>query len=133
MQPKLTTVFSPADSILAIAGAHDRRRRRPWDCELRIVVSYRHITVGSVKFIDSVNDIGNCSQRLEPMEEPARNVDLGADLIVEHKGHNLAEGRRAWPGIDDNIEHRAVGAANQLRLSRAGSTVQSAAYALIGP
>ena len=96
-------------------------------------MSYRHITVGSVKFIDSVNDIRDRGQCLETVQEPARNVDLGADLIIEQECHHLAEGRRAWPGVDDHVKHRTIGAANQLRLSRTGSTVQSAAYALIGP
>ena len=92
-----------------------------------------HIAVRSVKLVDPVDDIGNPSQRLEPVEEPARNVDLGADLIVEHEGHDPAEGRRARPSVDDHIEHRAIGAADQLRFASAGSTVQSAAYALVGP
>ena len=115
---KLTTVFRPADSLLAIARAHDRRRCRPWDREIWIVMSYGHIAVGSMKLIDAVNDIGNLSQRLETMEEPARNVDLGAVLIIEQEGHDLAEGGRAWPGIDDHIENGTIGAANQLRLAR---------------
>ena len=96
-------------------------------------MSYRHIAVRSVELIDAVNDIGNLSQRLETMQEPARNIDLGAVLIIEQEGHDLAEGCRAWPGIDDDIENCAIGAANQLRLASAGPTVQSAAYALIGP
>ena len=75
---KLATVFPPADSLFAIARAHDCRGCWPWDREVWIVMSYRHITVRSVKLIDAVNDIGNLSQRLEPMEEPTRNVDLGA-------------------------------------------------------
>jgi hypothetical protein len=86
-----------------------------------------------VKLIDAVNDIGNLSQRLEPVEEPARNVDLGAVLIIEQEGHDLAEARRARPGIDHHIENGTIGAANQLRLTCPGSTVQSATYALIGP
>src|SRR5215217_542566 len=132
-QPELATVFSPADSILTIALAHDRRRCRPWDCEVCIIMSYRHITAGSVEFIDSVNDISDPGQRLEPVEKPARNVHLSAELIVEQEGHDLPKCRRAWPGIDDHVEHGPIGATNELRLARPGSTVQSAAYALIGP
>lgn len=129
---KLTTVFRPADSLLAVARAHDRRRCRPWDRKVWIVMSYGHITVGSVKLIDAVDDIGDVSQRLKSVEEPARNVDLGAVLIIEQEGHDLAEARRAWPRIDDHIENGAIGAPNQLRLARSGSTMQPAAYALIG-
>ena len=129
---KLTTVSRPADSLLAIAHAHDRRRCRPWDCEVWIVMSYRHVAVGSVKLINAVNDVGNLSQRLEPVEKSARNVNLSAVLIIEQESHDLAEARRAWPGIDNHIENGAMGAANQLRLAGPGSTVQSAAYALIG-
>jgi hypothetical protein len=36
-----------------------------------------------MKLIDAVNDIGDLSQRLETMQEPARNEDLGAFLIIE--------------------------------------------------
>ena len=96
-------------------------------------MSDSHITVRSVKLVDPVDDVRDPSQRLEPMKEPARNVDLGTDLIVEHEGHHLTEGRRSRPGVDDHVEHRAIGAADQLRLTSAGSTVQAAAYALVGP
>ena len=130
---KLTTVLCPADPALPISCTHDRYGRRPWNGQVRIVMSYGHIAVRSVKLVDPVDDIGDPGQRLEPVQESARNVDLGADLIVEQEGHDLAECRRAWPGIDNHIEHGAIGAANQLRLARPGSTVQSAAYALIGP
>ena len=54
---KLTTVLGPADPALTISCAHDRRWRRPRDCEVWIVVSYGHIAVRSVKLIDPVNDI----------------------------------------------------------------------------
>ena len=96
-------------------------------------MSDSHITVRSVKLIDPVDDIGDPGQRLEPVEEPARNVDLGADLIVEQEGHDLAECRRSRPGVDDHVEHGAIGAADQLRFTSSGSTMQSAAYALVGP
>ena len=91
-----------------------------------------HITVRSVELIDPVDDIGDPGQRLKPVQEPARNVDLGADLIVEQEGHDPTEGRRSRPSVDDYVEHGAIGAADQLRLTSPRSTVQSAAYALVG-
>ena len=96
-------------------------------------MSYGHITVRSVELIDPINDIRDSGQCLEPVQEPARNVDLGAHLIVEHEGHDLTERRRSRPGIDDHVEHRAICAADQLRLASTRSTVQSAAHALVGP
>ena len=130
---KLTAVFRPADAVLPIPRAHDRRRSRPRNREIGIVMPYGHIAVRSMELIDAVNDVGDFSQRLETMQEPTRNVDLGAVLIIEQEGPDLAEGRRTWPSIDNHIQNGTVGAANQLRLARTRSTVQSAAYALIGP
>ena len=95
-------------------------------------MSDSHITVRSVKLVDPIDDIRDPSQRLDPVKEPARNVDLGTDLIVEHQGHDPAEGRRSGPSVDDHIEHGATGTADQLRFTSAGSTVQAAAYALVG-
>ena len=80
---ELTTVFRPADAVLPIPRAHDRRRGRPRNREIGIVMPYCHITVESMKLIDAVNDIGDLSQRLETMQEPTRNEDLGAFLIIE--------------------------------------------------
>ena len=40
-------------------------------------MSYGHIAVRSVELVDPVDDIGDPGQRLEPVQEPARNVDLG--------------------------------------------------------
>src|SRR5215217_5138851 len=81
VDPELTTVLCPADPALPIPCAHDRYGCRPWDREVRIVMSYGQIAVRSVELVDPINDIGDPGQRLEPVEEPARNVDLGADLI----------------------------------------------------
>ena len=90
---KPTTVFRPADSLLAIAHTHDRRRCWPWDRKVWIVMSYRHIAIGSVKLIDAVNDISDLSQSLESVEKSARNVDLRAVLIIEQEGLDLTEAR----------------------------------------
>ena len=86
-----------------------------------------------MKLIDPIDDIRDPSQRLEPVQKPARDVHLSANLIVEQEGHHSAEGHRARPGVDDHVQHGAIGTADQLRLTIPRSTVQSAAHSLIGP
>jgi hypothetical protein len=115
--PKLTAVVRPAGPVLPISCTHDRGWRRPRDSEVGIVVPYSHITVRSVELIDPINDIGNCGQRLKPMQKPAWNVDLRADLIIENEGHYLAKGCRSRSGVDDHVEHSAISASHQLRFA----------------
>jgi hypothetical protein len=97
---------------------------RPRDCEIRVIVSDAHIAAGSVKFINSINDIRDTSECLETVQEPARDIHLRADLIIEQERHHLAD---ADPGrgVDDHVEHGAIGAAHQLCLTSPGSAVQS--------
>jgi len=86
-----------------------------------------------VELVDAVDKIGYSGQRLKPVQKPARNVDLSAHLVVKQEGHDPTERPRFLPGIDDHVENCAIGAADQLCLASAGSTVQSAPHALIGP
>jgi hypothetical protein len=78
-----------------------------------------------MKRIDPINDIGNCSQCLEPVQEPARNVDLGAELVIEKDRHHLAKGCRSSPRVDDHVQHGAISAPHQLFARQPRSTVQS--------
>jgi hypothetical protein len=129
---ELTTVLRPADSVLAIARTHDRRRPRPGNRQVGIVVSDCHVPVRSVKLIDPVDDISDAGQRLKPVQKPARDVDLRAHLIVEQEGHDLTEGCRSGPGVDHHVEHRPICAPDELRLTSPRATMQPAAYALVG-
>jgi hypothetical protein len=70
-----------------------------------------------VKFINSMNDTVTPVSAWKPWQEPARDIHLRADLIIEQERHHLAEGRRSRPGVDDHVEHGAIGAAHQLRLT----------------
>ena len=79
---------------------------------------------------DSVNSMaGNLTSQVRNIADVTTAVakgDLSKRLVVEAKGLMPSERRRTGPGVDDHVEDRAVGAADQLGLTRAAATVQPA-------
>ena len=96
-------------------------------------MSHGDVAVRSVKLIYPIDHVRDCGQCLKPVQEAARNVDLGAELVIEQKRHGMPEGGRCRSGVDDDVEYGAVRTAHQLCLTSSRSTVQAAAYALVGP
>ena len=75
--------------------------------------------------IDSIAHVGGCRECLETMQKAGRHVQMVKGVVVEKECLLSAEGWRASPDVDKHIMHRAVGAANEFRLTAPGSSVHA--------
>jgi hypothetical protein len=104
----------------------DRRdRQRPRDGQLGIVVAHRQVLGRIVCPVDPVTDVGLFGERLEPVQQTWRYVEVVEGDVVQPEGLVPAEGGRLGPGVDQHVEHRAARAADQLGLAGTGAAVHS--------
>jgi hypothetical protein len=121
----------PTPSIL-IAGRHHRGGQRPADREVGVVIGYRQVLEWVVRSIDPVTHIGAVGQRLEPVKEAGRYVQVPEIAVVQQEDIVLAERGRISSYVDQNVVHGAVGAPNQLGFTTSGTPVHAADHSLPG-
>lgn len=108
-----------------IAGRNNSHRARPADGKIRIVVRNGDILPRIVRSVDAVTDVGGGGQRLEPVEEARRNIEMPKITVIEQKGLLLTESERIAADIDDDVVNCAVRTADQFRLTATRTPVHS--------
>ena len=75
------------------------------------------LTAGGVRGGAEVQHGGLIAQRHERVAEPLRDVERAPGLVVEWHRLPAAEAGGAYPEVDDDVEDRAAGAGDVLRLA----------------
>lgn len=104
--------------------------RWPGDRQVWVVISHGEILGWIMRPINSVTHIGKLGERQEPMEQARWHVEMPELLVVEQERLVLAEGRRVRASVDEDIEHRAVCAADELCLAVPGTTMEPTQHTL---
>ena len=102
----------------ASCGRDDRDGKRPVQAQGRIVVTQAARLLRSVAVADEIEHLDVVGQGLEAVREQRRDLDGPAVLPGQFDFHVLQEGRRVGAQVDDLVEHRPSGAADQFRLER---------------
>jgi len=90
---------------------------RPGNRQIRIVPAQAVVGCRRIGDRDQVEDLGRVRQRLEPVREADRNIELPTPGRIEFDPMPVPEGRRAGADIDDDIEDGAGGHPHQLGLA----------------
>jgi len=108
-----------------VAGGYGRYRQGPVNRKIRVVVGDGQVLGRIMRTIYPITNIGSCGQCLEAMQETRRNVEVTKVVVVEQKRLTPTEGWRVPSNVDQNVVHGTVGAADQLRLAAARTSVHA--------
>src|SRR5258708_5961849 len=111
---------------LTILRVEDGRRDRPLDGDLRIVPAHADLVVGGVEVGALVLHGGRVAGDAEAVDEAGRHPELAVVLAGEDGAHPTAEGGRARPDVDRDVEDLALQGTDQLALGFPGLRVQAA-------
>ncbi len=125
----MTDEICPA-ARAGVAGGDRGYGQRPWDSEIGVVVHNTQVFGGVVGPVDAVTHICGCAERLKPVEESRRNVEVPIVDVVEDECLHSSPGGRLPSDIDQDVEDRAVGATHQLGFASPRTPVETANDAL---
>src|SRR5262245_20723673 len=106
--------------VVPVLLRDERDRQRPRKSEARIGVVQTALGARGVELSDLIAHVGLVAQRLVAVREPLRHVQPG-EVVLGELHRDVLEIRRALrPQIDDDVDDRAAGTANELRLGHRG-------------
>jgi hypothetical protein len=89
-------------------------------------VGDRHVLRWVVLAVDPVRHVGRIGQRLKAMRAAGRDVKRGLFGVPQLEALPVTVGRGCRAQVNDDVEDRPVGAADELRLAWATAQVQAA-------
>ena len=100
--------------------------KRPRYGQFRVIECDGNVLAWIVRAVDPIGDVGGIGESLEPVRATGGHVERDLLVVAQSEALPVTVGRRRGPQVHDHVEHRAVGAADQLRLAIAASKVQAA-------
>src|SRR5579863_6523177 len=75
--------------------------------------------------VDAVGHVCSIRQGLKSVGTPDRNVQRYLLFVLQLKAHPIAERRRGWPQVNDDVKNGAIGTTNELRFTISASHMQA--------
>lgn len=112
-----------------VACGDGRDGQRPLDGQVGIAVDNRYVLDGVVRPVDPVANVRGRRERLKPVQEAGRNIEVPKVVVVEAKGFCLPKGGRVSPNVHQDIVDRSARAPHQLRLATSRASVHTPDHA----